>query len=200
MYTAAIAACFEIAWLAREVRLSDSYIKGQVKAIVLPTQKLLGNSTAVANQLADVVSQENKSFAAQQAYFTKLGDGTTETFARVNEEILPRIGTILDDTRNSLRDTTLDIHSVLAASTLSVGRVAVLADAFTGKVNDPAWDSMLKNASDSMANLTAMSSDGKRMTNDAATFVHRELAPARGVKNTIKAGLDWAYKIRQLII
>lgn len=119
-------------------------------------------------------------------------DHATETVTNLGDaakkfgDLAPKAGDAIERFSNDSHDTLISGQQTLLAA--------------TADMTDPAIEETFNRIAASAINLDGMSSDGKKMTTDAAAFVHRELAPVRGVKNTLKAGLDWAYKIRQVAL
>lgn len=171
-------------------------------------QQLSGYDWAIKNNLAQLAAdevalsqieaKERNAFDAQQAYYLKSADSIdslvanlNSTVAEVNTDVLPQATkaiTHLDNTIIDIDGRSRDVFDAAAGATAQL------------TVDEASLQPVLTSAVETSKNLSKMSADGAAMTGDARVFVHRELAPARGAKNTIKAGLDWAYKIRQLIV
>ena len=133
-------------------------------------------------------------------------NGKKGVLTQINANILPDMASVLGDTDRSVRDFSRDSHVVLAGLDHGVVGVVSLEEALTARVNDPAYDKILADASESMHNLTGTTDEAHGIATemhgaaiDFHQFTHRELAPVRGIKNTIKEILSWAGNVRLAI-
>ena len=196
----------EIGWLARGLRFD---LIPQAQAVVQKASTTIDNGNAAIRVQESYWSAELQETRKATADLHDLiihtdlslngrheGEGI---LGEVHANIIPHLVAVLDASNTAIIHVAADVDRVGGSTDAVVGKVGKTVDALNVRIEDPTYNEILANASQSMKNLNQMSADGTKMTGDAAAFLHRELAPVRGVKNTIKAGLDWAYKIRQLI-
>ena len=117
----------------------------------------------------------------------KRGDGGI--LGDIHANIAPRVARMVDDSDTAIVHASRAVDLASLDSQMALSRVPPLLDALTVRIQDPRYDEILANAATSMQNLAGMTADGKQMTADTAAFVHRELAPARGTWNVVKAFL-----------
>ena len=200
----------EAMYLTRQLR-SDSHevtlkLDAYIGAAQYPTQNALAQIAAVGKVAAQIEAKERNDFDAQQAYYKSLTgkssdlvDAVTLAARRINDRILPDADVVLQNTGRAVSDLATTADRLGDHGDAALDKVTTLTGALTLRVADPRYDSILADAAESMRNIKSMTADTHAITTDAAAFVHRELAPARGVKNTLRAALDVAYKIKLLI-
>ena len=193
----------EAGLFVRELRIDADKITGQVAGLALPTQKAEAAIAATAITFAQVGAHERDAFQQQQDYFRGLSvrtnallDSATVTVNTFNTSVLPRVAGTLDATSaleasamRNLTDTTAKIDDTIDALRPMIDGGIRATTAAASAMSDPAIHATLDHMDASAGNLEGMSADGKRMTADAAAFVHRELAPVRGTWHAIKAFL-----------
>lgn len=196
LMAAATAMCLEISFLAQDVRL-----------------QLVPRAEAVVQQASTTVDKANAAVSVQESYWnaelreTKkatadLHDllihtdislngkhGDSGILGDVHANLIPHMVAVLDNSNRAVIGMADRINTVGDTTNKAVARTIPLIDALTGRIEDPRYDAILSNAAESMQNLTGMTADGKRIGDDTAAFVHRELAPARGTWNVVKAFL-----------
>jgi len=193
----------EGALLARELRIDADKISGQLVGLALPTKNAEAQIASAAKTFAQVGEHERDAFQQQQDYFRGLSqrtnallDSANVTVELFNTSVLPRVSASLDATSaleasamRNLTDTTAKIDDTIDALRPMIDGGIRATTAAASAMSDPAIHATLDHMDASAGNLEGMSADGKRMTADAAAFVHRELAPVRGTWHAIKAFL-----------
>jgi hypothetical protein len=181
----------------------------QAQAVVQKASTTLDKGNAILAVQQDYWAQELKETRKATADLHDLlihtdislngrhGDGGI--LGDVHANLLPRLDNTLDASTSAIRDFSDESSLLLSRSAESAQKVGPLIEALTVRIEDPRYDTILANAAQSMQNLTGMTADGKQMTSDAAAFVHRELAPARGVWNTLKEIVNQTWAIRGAI-
>lgn len=127
-------------------------------------------------------------------------DITIHTDISLNRELMPR----LIDTVKAANDATAQISAAAnslqgigptaqdaieqAAQDLhaTAGKGQAMIEAATDDLRNPRITEATDKMAEAAGNLDGMTADGKKITADAAAFVHRELAPVKGIWNTIK--------------
>lgn len=106
-------AFLEVGTLAKETRTWNA------SALIVPTQKMLGNVTGLAYNASQVVGQERKAFAAQQQYFNTTATETSALFSEltdvarsVNNATIPKINNSIDNASSVIHGIGSDFDSV----------------------------------------------------------------------------------------
>jgi hypothetical protein len=174
-----------------------------IHALVLPTEKAEANLAALANTGAQVAQDEQRAFAAQQNYFSNLSartgallDSATATLQAVNRDVLPGVSDDLSRSGQLIGHLSLTVDGVADAAKETLTNVDRQMEnpAIAETLRQIQLTSVQATATSAHFNSTAANLDAASL--DFRNFVHRELSPARGVKNTIKAALDWAWRVR----
>jgi hypothetical protein len=195
----------EIGLLARTARLR---LIPRAEAVVQQASATLDRSNATLQVEQDRWDAELRETKKATAAFKDLldhtdvmlngkhFDGTSgiladikKTVETINGNTLVNLDAVVDHSDAAIRRLSNSSDSLLRDADASTAKVGPLLIALTDKVNDPDFDAIITNANKSMANIVGITGDTKQITGDTAAFVHRELAPVKGVWNTIKAFL-----------
>jgi hypothetical protein len=196
-------AAVQLALFLKAARADLDRTAADIHALVLPTEKAEANLAALANTGAQVAQDEQRAFAAQQNYFSNLSartgallDSATETLQAVNRDVLPGVSDDLSRSGQLIGHLSLTVDGVADAAKETLTNV-------DRQMENPAIAETLRQiqltsvqATATSAHFASTAANLDAASLDFRTFVHRELSPARGVKNTIKAALDWAWRVR----
>jgi hypothetical protein len=211
---AALVLLYEGALFLRAARLDFAPVSDTLKktnALLDETtrteQSVFSTTAAFSAQLASQSADWQKSQLQVYKTITDTKEILVRTDKSLNDVLVPRLRDALDASTalqttaaRNLTETTTKIDETIESLQPIIANSIQATAAAAAAMSDPAIHGSLDHFDAAAGNLEGMSADGKRITADAAAFVHRELAPARGIKNTIKAGLDWAYKIRLVVV
>jgi hypothetical protein len=191
----------EVGLLAKHARIDADRLTGQYVGLVLPAQKALASVASASLTVAQVGAKERDAFSSQQAYYRNLTTHTDRllgdadaAFKDFNTLVFPKVADALDAGTRTLNDSGDSVRKVAAASVDGLSGLRPVLDALESDATQarPA----IQQFALASGHLNGTSANLEATSKDVADFAHRELAPARGVKNTIKKLLEWTANAR----
>jgi hypothetical protein len=207
-----------LGFLQKDIHADAMRVAKSSESLAMSVQALTsGTLTGIASEQAhlDAQLQETRKTTADihdLVIHTDLNlNGKKGALTQLNANILPNVVAVLGSTDSAVRGIGHDSHVVLGSVDSDVRGILPLENALTeevagikpilGKFTDleesarPAISSMAETSQ----HLAGTSANLEATSADVAAFTHRELAPARGIKNTIKTILSWTGSVRLAI-
>lgn len=169
-------------------------VTADIHSLVLPAQKAEASIAAASLTLAQVGAEERKAFVEQDAYYRMISANTTallesanDTIQHFNSDVLPRVDSNLDSSRQLLDDSRNELSDLAVSGRETIEASQSTLAALTRDEDD--IQPILRNTAEITAHAAATSAHLEAASADIAQFVHRETTPVRGTWNVIKAFL-----------
>ena len=210
---AAVVLLYEGALFLRAARLDLAPVADMIKK----TNALLDQTTRAEQTVFDATAAFSAQLEKQSADWQKsqiqfyktitdMKEIIVDTNDSLNHKLVPRLSDALDastaleiSAARNLTDTTIKIDDTIDALRLMIDNGIRATAAAATAMADPAIHESLDHLDAGAGNLEGMSADGKKMTADAASYVHRMTTPARGTWNTVKYLLGLTWEVRGVI-
>ena len=197
-----------------ETSIQLDSLNAHATSLLTTTNEAMKNIRDAAASARDASEQAKLAATEQRAYWQKTSLETYKTMASLrltivradhslNDILVPNLGTLVPKLGASIDAATALETSAARNLTATSAKVDETIDslrpviansiqataAASAAMADPAIHESLDHMDAAAGNLEGMSADGKKITADAAAFVHRETAPVKGTWNVIKAFL-----------